>query len=331
MGSFDSVGTLLAEIANLLVDGLRIFSLADKRHWGPDEYEQVRALEEALNEAKKDFQELCPLVNGQAQYEHDRKYETIQELRQLQSKFQAHIQLLKDWSRSAGPINPVWVRESHALQRELHRAQCRAAMRVFTSSQESSQRCLGAFLVRRTQRRIATQPIQGLGEREYAKRQLEELGACTKIGSFDRFGEEDVAFICDYCDGHLIWDDLENIPTERTAPYKPSTHVNDPHWQAKGTTSSGPVEKQIIFAPVAVANHIAPLHGDWQARLLCPFCEEAAHQPQDEDDEEETYRPDDEFEDVAALQEHFEWQHAASFPSAPPAAGLPSSKTCVVM
>lgn len=73
MSGFDSVGSLLAEIASLLVEGLRIFSLADKRHWGQDECEQVRALEEALNEAKKDFQELCPLVNGQAQYEHDRK------------------------------------------------------------------------------------------------------------------------------------------------------------------------------------------------------------------------------------------------------------------
>lgn len=73
MSGFDSVGSLLAEIATLLAEGLRIFSLADKRHWGQDECEQVRALEEALNEAKTDFQELCPLVNGQAQYEHDRK------------------------------------------------------------------------------------------------------------------------------------------------------------------------------------------------------------------------------------------------------------------
>jgi hypothetical protein len=73
MSGFESVGTLLADIANLLVQGLRIFALADKRHWRQDEYEQVRALEEALNDAKSDFQELCPLVNGQAQYEHDRK------------------------------------------------------------------------------------------------------------------------------------------------------------------------------------------------------------------------------------------------------------------
>lgn len=69
----DSVGTLLAAIANLVVEGLRILSLSDKRQWGQDEYEQVRALEEVLDEAKKDFQDLSPLVNGQVYYENDRK------------------------------------------------------------------------------------------------------------------------------------------------------------------------------------------------------------------------------------------------------------------
>lgn len=73
MSSFDSVGTLLAAIAHLIAEGLRILSLADKRQWGPDEQEQVRALEQALDEAKKDFQELSPLVNGQIYYENDRK------------------------------------------------------------------------------------------------------------------------------------------------------------------------------------------------------------------------------------------------------------------
>lgn len=69
----DSVGTLLAAIANLVVEGLRILSLSDKRQWGQDEYEQVRALEQVLDEAKKDFQDLSPLVNGQVYYENDRK------------------------------------------------------------------------------------------------------------------------------------------------------------------------------------------------------------------------------------------------------------------
>jgi hypothetical protein len=73
MSSLESVGSLLAAIATLIAQGLRILSLADKNHWGPDEHEQVHALAAALDEAKKDFQELAPLVNGQIYYETDRK------------------------------------------------------------------------------------------------------------------------------------------------------------------------------------------------------------------------------------------------------------------
>ncbi len=68
----DSVGSLLADIAGLIVDGLRILGIADKRHWGQDEHELLRAMERLLDDAKKDFQELSPLVKGQAQYERDR-------------------------------------------------------------------------------------------------------------------------------------------------------------------------------------------------------------------------------------------------------------------
>jgi len=68
----DSVGTLLADIANLIHNGLRILGFADKSQWGPDEHEQVHALEEALDDAKKDFQELSQLVNGQFYYQNDR-------------------------------------------------------------------------------------------------------------------------------------------------------------------------------------------------------------------------------------------------------------------
>lgn len=77
MGVFDSVGTLLADIANIISDGQRILSLSDKRHWGQDEREQERALNSVLDEARKDFQELGPLVNGngRSQYEHDRRRE----------------------------------------------------------------------------------------------------------------------------------------------------------------------------------------------------------------------------------------------------------------
>lgn len=73
MSSTDTVGSLLASIATSLNDGLRILMFADKRQWGPDEFEQVRALEQALDEAKRDFQQLSPLVNGQFYYENDRR------------------------------------------------------------------------------------------------------------------------------------------------------------------------------------------------------------------------------------------------------------------
>lgn len=68
----DSVGSLLADIAGLIVDGLRILGIADKRHWGQDEHELLRAMERVLDDAKKDFQELSPLAKGQAHYERDR-------------------------------------------------------------------------------------------------------------------------------------------------------------------------------------------------------------------------------------------------------------------
>lgn len=71
--SADTVGSLLADIANSLSDSLRVFSLADKTQWGPDEHEQRQRLAEALDEAKKDFQELSPLVHGQRYYMNDRR------------------------------------------------------------------------------------------------------------------------------------------------------------------------------------------------------------------------------------------------------------------
>jgi len=71
--SLDTVGTLLAAIANLLTEGLQILAQTDTHLWGPDEHEQVRAFEDALDEAKKDFQELSPLVKGQLYYQNDRK------------------------------------------------------------------------------------------------------------------------------------------------------------------------------------------------------------------------------------------------------------------
>lgn len=73
MSDDDTVGTLLAKIAAALADALRVFTFADKSQWGPDEGDQLRALEDALDDAKKDFQEMGPLVNGQFYYENDRR------------------------------------------------------------------------------------------------------------------------------------------------------------------------------------------------------------------------------------------------------------------
>ncbi|KAL7805536.1 hypothetical protein V8C44DRAFT_352055 [Trichoderma aethiopicum] len=336
MGVFDSVGTLLADIANLISDGQRILSFSDKRHWGQDEREQERALDAVLDEARKDFQELGPLVNGRSQYEHDRRHDSIEELRAIRAKFQALTDKLKDWSRSGGPIDPTWVRETHSLKRELHRAQCRAAMRVFTSAREASQLCLGAYIVQRQQRaplrnsRTGDKPDEGSYQRYYA----EELLACKSVGTFQRFGEQDIAFVCDFCDGHLVWEDLERMPTLRTSTQAtPPGSSNAPvsllpnasNWQATGVTHCGQHQKQVIFAPVAIANHIVPRHGDWEARLRCPLCEAIGEQPQDEDDDDEAYRPDDEYDDVKSLQEHLEWQHGPS--KLPIPIPLPTSTT----
>lgn len=73
VGGGDTVGSLLAHIATALQDALRILMFADKRGWGRGEFEQVRALEDTLAEARRDFQAMAPLVNGQFYYENDRR------------------------------------------------------------------------------------------------------------------------------------------------------------------------------------------------------------------------------------------------------------------
>ena len=259
--------------------------------------------------------------------------DSLQELRALRDKFHVHVDCLRDWSRSGGPIDPIWVRDTHILQRDLHRAQYRAARRIFTSGQESSARCLGAFLVYRKQRAWSNRHVAGVEEGEYQKRYLEELRTCNRVGSFQRFGEEDIAFVCDFCDGHLIWEDLERMPSVRTAqedatwpttPVSPST--GNPQWQATGFSHSKHEEKQVVFAPEAIANHIAPHPGDFRARLLCPWCENEAAKPQDKDDEEEVWRPENGFDDILAFQEHLEWQHTTA-----PAVAVPSTSNCNIM
>lgn len=71
-------------------------------------------------------------------------------------------------------------------------------------------------------------------------------------------------------------------------------------------------EKTIIFPPVAIANHLPPDLGEWQASLLCPLCDEYFYEEQGDDDMDRVRYTQDErgFENVATLQEHFEWTHA---------------------
>ncbi|GKT58685.1 hypothetical protein ColTof4_10316 [Colletotrichum tofieldiae] len=337
--SSPTVGSLLAAIATLISDGLRIFQLADKRQWGPDEHEQLRLLEDVLDDAKKDFQELSVLVNGQRYYMNDRKPHSIAELRVLHSKFELHVANFKDWARIGGPINPVWARDTTELRRELHRAQCRAARRIFAAEQETSARCLGAFLVYRKQREWRNRPA--LNEEEHHRRHVEEVVACNTIGKFERFGDGNIAFVCDFCDGHLVWEDLESMPSLRaaeessTSPISPTSPTSPtaqmPHWQATGfTASKRREEKTVVFAPLAIASHMAPYQGDWVARLLCPFCDEAPYTEGGNDDDDMRNPLDDSgFEDLQAFQEHLDWQHtAASIPAVP----LPkAAKECLVM
>ncbi|KAM3506301.1 hypothetical protein MY11210_007603 [Beauveria gryllotalpidicola] len=399
MGS-DSVGSLLADIANLVVDGLRILGLADKRHWGPDEYELQRAMERVLDDAKKDFQELSPMLKSQSHYEHDRTFASLEELRALSAKFYMHVQNLREWSRCGGPVNAVWVRDTKSLQRQLHRAQCRAAQRVFSTAKETPQRCLGAFILHRKQRAwVAARRAGGGGgvsDHDCRRRQADEVGECVAVGGFERFGDLDIAFVCDFCDGHLLWDDVQRVPTTRTgvdalpetavsasslptaaaagggaaapppasaplpgtvrgapsprtpptpgggAPPPPaalptSTPLQDTYgaalgqWQATAVTKSSQQPKQVVYPPIAIASHMAPVRGDWLARTMCPLCEDAA-EPQDIDDEDEIWQPENRFDDLAALQEHLEWEHAPSsaLPLTLPVS-LPSTDKCNVM
>lgn len=357
MGSFDSVGSLLADIASSMAEGLRTLSLADKRYWTQDEHELLRALEDALDDAKTDFQSLAPFIKGQTQYENDRNckllmfsttvimpnsklVDSIQELRTIRTKYLDNAQNLKDWCRSGGAVDPTWTRITKSLQNQLHRAQCRAARRVFMSQQESSQpRCLGAFIVHR-QQRVNADRLRAEGtENGFQKKQLDDAMICKAVGGFERLGELDVAFICNFCDGHLVWEDVERIPTTRTAWDGAGTPPTDrliggstqsTEWQATGIAQSNQREKQVVFAPMAVANHAPPIRGDWQARLLCPLCEEEGGQPLDVDDED-MWRPETEYEDLAALQEHLEWQHPPAYPLTAAKVPLPSTNSCVMM
>ncbi|CAK7268015.1 hypothetical protein SEPCBS57363_002887 [Sporothrix epigloea] len=548
-----TVGSLLAGIATALQDTLRTLLFADKRGWGPDEFEQVRAVEEALDEAKRDFQAIGPLVNGQFYYENDRRAESLAELVALRNQFADHTQLFRDWIRSGGPINPLWVRETVHLRRQLHRAQCRAACRIFKAlhefgdSSSSGARCLGAFLVyRRLRKQTELQKLQSKAkahtharsenperntgneaaisrfptrrqqqsnpqtreQRQFVDQRhfpvhtdyndngnheahtdetislemtlqnahpqqsthttrplfkpiskapatapqlahqssphmprttpqqsatrnafphpihlpisssthapistaptspfeparttiplhpdeppsppprlpsLEDLVPyCNAVGTFERFGDRDIAFICDYCDGHIIWEDIQRLPTTRAppivatasssrsfsssssspSPYLPSPvsaplpsstlrrsspqvssaatqsttcesldneNGEYPRWQASTVAMSDASKpRTVIFAPLAIANHLAPMAGDWEARLWCPYCDTYLYYDSSEGDQTKYAQDEHGFPTLTDFQLHLEWHHTGL-----PKPALPSaSSSCSVM
>ncbi|KAL1896572.1 hypothetical protein Sste5346_004606 [Sporothrix stenoceras] len=542
--TIETVGSLLAEIATALQDALRILMFADKRGWGPDEFEQVRAVEEALDEAKRDFQAMAPLVNGQFYYENDRRPESLAELAALRGYFEDHTQLFRDWIRSGGAINALWVRDTVRLRRQLHRAQCRAARRIFNAEHEagdgsgSGARCLGAFLVyrryreqeelRKRQARGQTQGVSNSSSQNRSqpqsipstpawKQQQSQLRAreqrrfvgqerfrdrtgyndvygddtislemtpqtpiaapqgstasanptstrpllksamkapqqtpptstsvpipipistsnptpiptpsafnasfesaqttiplhpdeppspppkpptledlvpyCNAVGTFERFGDHDIAFICDYCDGHIVWEDIQRLPTTRippaaisssntplsssststsylpfTAPKtsassqttplptfrRPSPQLSStpqstsslllspppdgeggeddyPRWQATTVAKTDASnQRTVVFAPLAIANHLAPMTGDWEARLWCPYCDEYLYYDSAEGDQTKYAQDEHGFPSLADFQLHLEWHHTALPIPALPAA----SNNCVVM
>ncbi|KAI1504150.1 hypothetical protein F5X99DRAFT_52408 [Biscogniauxia marginata] len=395
----ETVGSLLAVIANSLNDGLRILLFADKRAWGDDEFEQLHLLEDTLDEAKKDFQELPLLVHGRFYYENDRNIESLEDLRVLCTRFELHSQTFKEWVRAGGPINASWATETLTLKRDLHRAQCRAARRIYDEAGQAAlsarTRCLGAQQVLRVQRQLASPEsngnnrnangttAQGSGQQQqqytFHYGSLEELVACNSMGKFERFGEQDIAFVCDFCDGYLIWEDLREMPSHPTIPpplrrdtknsnnntndlstennnnnggggnrNSSSNDNNTTNWQATGFAMSDGQEKTIVFAPVAIANHLPPdtepvavgagfltvpgvpggggAEDSWQSRVLCPLCDANYHEePGDDGAVERVRHAQDErgYASVAALREHLEWSHASLL--------APSAGSCGVM
>ncbi|KAI1180840.1 hypothetical protein F4777DRAFT_174683 [Nemania sp. FL0916] len=251
----DTVGSLLATVANSIQDALRPLMFADKRHWQSPEFEQLRLLEETLDEAKRDFQELPALVNGRFYYENDQRADSLDELRELCIRFQQHAQTLKYWVRAGGPIETEWAAETRWLRRELHRTQCRAVRRIHDDLESSSSRprCLGALIVWRSQRRQQHNSSQPQSHPPQSQQPPErghpvatttnppnsipsnEIAACNLTGTFQRLGPDnrDIAFVCDFCDGFLVWENLRSMPSTRRDP-STSSATRPENWAAIG-------------------------------------------------------------------------------------------------
>lgn len=157
---------------------------------------------------------------------------------------------------------------------------------------------------------------------------LEELvPACNAVGRFERFGDRDIAFSCDFCDGFIVWDDLMKMPAERDPSSVASGGAEQPNWQARGKSVSTGEDKTVVFAPLAIANHLGPDLGDWQARILCPHCDDYNYYEAGDEDETKYAQDERGFGSLREFQEHLEWHHTSvAVPSLPDAA-----KNCVVM
>lgn len=157
-----------------------------------------------------------------------------------------------------------------------------------------------------------------------AQTPLEELvPACNLVGHFERFGDRDVAFACDFCDGFVVWEDLARMPTERDPTAVAQGVTEQPNWQARGKSLSTAEDKTVVFAPLVIANHLPPDAGDWQARILCPYCDDYNYYEQGEEDETKYVQDERGFGSVQEFQDHMEWDHTST--------AMPSAKNCVVM
>lgn len=157
---------------------------------------------------------------------------------------------------------------------------------------------------------------------------LEELvPACNAVGHFERFGDRDVAFSCDFCDGFIVWEDIIKMPAERDPSAVASGVTDQPNWQARTKSVSTGEDRTVVFAPLAIANHLRPHLGDWQARLLCPYCDEYGYYEAGDEDETRYAQDERGFGTLKEFQAHLEWYHTSvAVPSLPAAA-----KNCVVM
>jgi hypothetical protein len=131
----------------------------------------------------------------------------------------------------------------------------------------------------------------------------------------------------------LVWKGIGAVPSCRRVEGREVDGY--PNWAAVGRRSKieddgGEEEKVVVFAPLVIANHVPPRHGEWMARVLCSYCEEYTYIDQgDEGGAERKWVTDqDGFESVDAFQEHLQWTHTA-LPR--PAIPFVRDGKCVVM